>query len=220
MYKYKKENRERVNLEYSNKQNRTEEVCNIQRYLKSVKYRNRNPIADRSIVSSAATKLALQDWMFEVVFDYSEHDLRNPKLYEEPGQVWKCRRDPFSSFKSGFEVCTYRLCQCILMFHHFPEELGQQDYLVKALEIEYDKGLVMTYLKHVQQAAFVLYSTNNPPLTESDKGYLYFVKRFLPIVLEYTQLPTEEELQNLTLQELDDDAGFENVPQGVQGQYQ
>ena len=28
--------------------------------------------------------------------------------------------DPFSSYRSGFEVRTYRLCQRVLMFHHFP----------------------------------------------------------------------------------------------------
>jgi hypothetical protein len=86
------------------------------------------------------------DWMFEVVFDYGEHDWNNPKPQETAGQLWTCRKDPFSSFKSDFEIRTYRLCRRVLMFHHFPEELGQQDYLVRALEINYEEGPAITYL--------------------------------------------------------------------------
>ena len=34
---------------------------------------------------------------------------------------WPYRSDPFSTYRAGFEVRTYRLCQRVLMFHHFPE---------------------------------------------------------------------------------------------------
>jgi hypothetical protein len=65
------------------------------------------------------------------------------------------------------------------MFHHFPEELERQDYLVNALEIKYQEGPAITYLKSAQQAAFVLRSENDPPPAESDKGspYLSSVSR-------------------------------------------
>jgi hypothetical protein len=222
MYEYKQENGEGVDLGQANERNRTEDVRKTQRHLKRVKYGNRTAIADRTMVSSAAAKLDPSDWMFEVVFDYGEHDLQDPKPMEKQGKVWTCRKDPFSSFKSCFEVRTYRLCRRVLMFHHFPDEkeLGQQDYLVKALEIEYEEGSAITYMKSARQASFVLRSANDPPPVESDKGSPYFAKRLPPLVLAYTQLPTEEEMKDFTLQELDSDAGLENAPEGVQGSYQ
>ena len=38
----------------------------------------------------------------------------------------------------GFEVRTYRLCQRVLMFHHFPDEnLGTPDCLVRSTDFTY-----------------------------------------------------------------------------------
>jgi hypothetical protein len=37
---------------------------------------------------------------------------------------WPCRPDPFSTYRPGFEVRTYRRCHRVLMFHHFPGEPG------------------------------------------------------------------------------------------------
>ena len=52
--------------------------------------------------------------------------------------AWLCRRDAFSAYRAGFEVRTYRLCQRILMFHHFPGEQGVgNDCLVRSLDLTY-----------------------------------------------------------------------------------
>ena len=58
--------------------------------------------------------------MFEVVFDYGEHDAGRPDARMTPAD-WPVPPDPFSSYRAGFEVRTYRLCRRVLMFHHFPE---------------------------------------------------------------------------------------------------
>ena len=68
--------------------------------------------------------------MFELVFDYGEHDRRLSPMDDTsrrrgivaPG----ARQDPFSTYRAGFEVRTYRLCRRVLMFHHFPDELGRR----------------------------------------------------------------------------------------------
>ena len=44
-----------------------------------------------------------------------------------PDQAWPVRPDPFSSYRSGFEVRTYRRCRRVLMFHHFPTEANVGD---------------------------------------------------------------------------------------------
>ena len=60
-------------------------------------------------------------WLFEVVFDYGDHRERAPDARARPA-AGRCAADPFSTYRAGFEMRTYRLCQRVLMFHHFPDE--------------------------------------------------------------------------------------------------
>lgn len=64
---------------------------------------------------------------FELVFNYGQ----------ATDGGWFCRNDPFSSYNSGFEIRTYRLCQNIQLVHHFPEELGDA-VIVKELGFNYE----------------------------------------------------------------------------------
>ena len=51
---------------------------------------------------------------------------------------WPSGSDPFSTYRAGFEVRTYRLCRRVLMFHHFPDELGVgHDCLVRSTDFTY-----------------------------------------------------------------------------------
>jgi hypothetical protein len=65
-------------------------------------------------------RTAQRHWMFEIVFDYGEHDPLRPTPVEQT--TCAVREDPFSTFRAGFEFRTYRRCRRILMFHHFPGE--------------------------------------------------------------------------------------------------
>jgi hypothetical protein len=86
-----------------------------QRYLKRVQYGNRVPITDRELPAPDGD----DDYLFDVVFDYGEHDAAAPSLVES--SHWLVRRDPFSSYRPTFEVRTYRLCRRVLVFHRFTE---------------------------------------------------------------------------------------------------
>jgi RHS repeat-associated protein len=99
------------------------------RYLKRVRYGNVGPYLP-------ASDPALPDaWHFEVVFDYGEHDPADPSPVESV--PWACRPDPFSSYRSGFEIRTYRRCQRILVFHRFPDELPRDAVLVRSTDLTY-----------------------------------------------------------------------------------
>ena len=75
-------------------------------------------------------------WHFEAVFDYGEHDANAPTPND--AGTWPARHDPFSSYRAGFEVRTYRICQRVLMFHHFPGEAGvERDCLVRSTDFTY-----------------------------------------------------------------------------------
>jgi hypothetical protein len=100
------------------------------------------------------------------VFDYDDGHYRQAppdddgRIFVEasvaasPECHWPVRSDPFSSYRSGFEVRTYRLCRRVLMFHHFPEELGVDDYLVRSTEFEYHNKAIGSFLARVIQSGY------------------------------------------------------------------
>ena len=103
------------------------------------------------------------DWMFEVVFDYGEHDTNAPAPNDF--SKWSFRTDPFSTYRPGFEVRTTRLCQRVLMFHHFPDlPTGEKgcDGLVRSTDFTYYheqdpayvRNPVYTFLQQVIQSGY------------------------------------------------------------------
>jgi RHS repeat-associated protein len=129
------------------------------RYLKSIRYGNQVPLLDGAGRRPVDLDPAVAPgWLFEVVLDYGEHDPADPR--PDGTGDWLCRHDPFSTYRAGFEVRTYRLCQRVLMFHHFPDEpdVGA-DCLVRAVELGYRddpaRGApVATFLDSVTQRGF------------------------------------------------------------------
>jgi RHS repeat-associated protein len=116
-------------------------------YLKRVHYGNRAPLTNRN---PSYADIAALSWLFEVVFDYGEHATDLP---EEVGP-WTVRPDPFSSFRAGFEIRTYRLCRRVLSFHEIPEELGAPERLVRATELTYDASPTVTYLTSIREVGY------------------------------------------------------------------
>ncbi len=116
-------------------------------YLKRVHYGNQTPLMTRN---PAYADLVALNWFFEVVFDYGEHTT------DAPVEVvsWALRPDPFSTFRSGFEMRTYRLCQRVLMFHEIPDQLRTPARLVKAMEWGYDPGPTVTYLTSIRGVGY------------------------------------------------------------------
>jgi hypothetical protein len=95
------------------------------RYLKRIQYGNRTPLLDAAgrrprLLTRAQVNNA--NGMFEALFDYGEHNATAPTPND--AEAWSYRPDPFSSYRSGFEVRTARLCQRVLVFHHLPGEAG------------------------------------------------------------------------------------------------
>jgi hypothetical protein len=141
LYRYKAEDGTNVDLERAHEANRGGEddprrKANL--YPKRILYGNRTPLLNEGKRPRflGADQLATTEWLFEIVFDYGEHDPLAPK----PGDAaaWGVRNDPFSTYRSGFEVRTYRLCRRILVFHHFPAEEGVgADCLVRSTDFSY-----------------------------------------------------------------------------------
>ena len=69
-----------------------------------------------------------------VVLDYGDHASTPPT--PQPDQPWPLRPDPFSTYRAGFEVRTYRRVQRLLFFNNFPDEpTAGPDCLVRSLDL-------------------------------------------------------------------------------------
>ena len=145
------------------------------------------------------------EWLFEVVFDYGEHDPDQPT--PEDSSPWPVRLDPFSSYRAGFEVRTYRLCQRVLMFHRFGE-LGEEPCLVRSTDFTY------SYEDDPQNARNPIFSFLN---SATQSGYKrladgsYLSKSLPPLEFTYSQPIIQQEEREV------DPESLENLPNGLDG---
>jgi RHS repeat-associated protein len=206
VYIYEKENPDNIDLAQTNERNRTNQTRSANRYLKRIRYGNHTPYFPKLIASAPwPTAPGVGHWFFEMVFDYGEHDPAKP-MPEEPGRKWTVRNDPFSSFRAGFEVRTYRLCQRALMFHHFQaeREVGN-DCLVRSTDFTY------TYEKEPADPRNPIYSFL---LSVTQRGYKrqgggYLSKALPSLEFAYTEPNIDE-----TVREVDVES-MENLPYGL-----
>jgi RHS repeat-associated protein len=226
LYRYKAEDGLGVELDQSHEGNRgpqNDVRRTANRYLKRIHYGNRTPLLDNTghrprflDKEEIDTQIANAGWMFEVVFDYGDHDEAAPKpnddrtrdatgLLEYP---WKRRPDPFSSFRSGFDVRTARLCQRVLMFHHFPDEASvARDCLVRCTDFTHSdevdptdvRNPVYAFLRKVTQTG---YRRNNGG---------YDSRSLPPVEFEYTEPTVQDTVEQV------DPSGLENLPIGLDG---
>ncbi|MGE5465525.1 MAG: SpvB/TcaC N-terminal domain-containing protein, partial [Syntrophothermus sp.] len=211
-YRYEAENSNNITSQI-NEKNRNDLTRSANHYLKRIFYGNCIPHQPGEELSQR------KDWLFEVVFDYEDGHYEIMPLDAEKRQYvrafkdkkgnWPVRQDPFSSYRSGFEIRTYRLCHRVLMFHHFPEELKVEDYLVRSTEFTYnnpqDKGPVFSFITKITQSGYVLESSD----TNSSNKFLK--KSLPPIEFEYSQANIDYKVQNLAPESL------ENLPYGLDG---
>lgn len=210
IYEYVKENSAQVDQSAVHEKNRSENSRSVNLYLKRIKYGN----LQSRLVQPDLTQM---NWMFEVVFDYGEHDQNKPTP-NDSGE-WLCRHDPFSTYRAGFEVRTYRLCQRVLMFHHFPEEEGVgNNCLIRSTDFVYrnirnnaddlKKGHpIASFIASVTQSGYKRRLSDDD--NDSDGGYL---KRSLPsLEFEYSKATIDEEIREI------DSESLQNLPYGIDG---
>lgn len=159
VYEYKPEDGAGIDLSHAHERNRgdrNDSRRTANRYLKRIRYGNRAPLLDGAGHRPPTLASVQRDnagWMFEVVFDYGEHDLADPKPNDSGD--WLARHDPFSSYRAGFEVRTCRLCQRVLMFHHFPDEAGVgENCLVRSTAFDYRETPVAAFVTAVTQSGY------------------------------------------------------------------
>lgn len=204
VYDYLEENSDGIDLVQAHERNRTVKTRSANRYAKRVRYGNRTPYFPVLSPSEPPTARP-SEWLFELVFDYGEHDTDRPTPIQS-AQSRPVRRDPFSTYRAGFEVRTYRLCRRVLMFHHFQAELGVQDCLVNSTDFHYadaqdpadPRTPIFSFLQSVRHVGY----TRVP-----DGSYLR--KSLPPLEFEYTQPVISEKVRTA------DPESLANLPQGL-----
>ncbi|MDX2249416.1 MAG: SpvB/TcaC N-terminal domain-containing protein [Bacteroidia bacterium] len=184
----------------------------VNRYLKRVLYcpaRPFLPSLDTAEGQYETNNPATDGFLMELLFDYGEHgdvprenqgDIRTTHLENRP---WATRHDAFSSYRSGFEIRTARLCQRVLMFHYFAE-LGDTPCLVRSLDLRYrdwdllsepDEGkkLEVTYLVSATQRSYIRYE---------DRSDDYRHRGLPPFEFEYQELAWNKEVQSISSENL------------------
>ncbi|KAK0641912.1 SpvB domain-containing protein, partial [Cercophora newfieldiana] len=216
VYTYKREDSSGVDVDAAHEANRTPEMRRAHLYAKSVKYGNRLQNRDLSTWKPFdAGQLPDDTWMFELVMDYGEHDLNDPRASDVGPGTWPCRQDPVSNCRATFETRMYRLCRRILMFHHFPTELGRQDCLISSTTFVYDENPIATYLIKVVRAGYrQLFTPSDPNPPEA-----YVSQTLPPLEFEYSRLPTPEELETTPVRVLSE-AATQGLPAGFAAPYQ
>jgi RHS repeat-associated protein len=222
LYQYKPEDGDGVDLTCVHERNRGDRNDlrrATNRYLKRIRYGNRVPLLDTTDGRPPfLTSLQIQDagWMFEVVFDYGDHDTDAPMPRDDQAKdvthaltyPWKLRQDSFSMYRAGFEVRTSRLCQRVLMFHHFEGEAGvENDCLVRSTDFAYShqqdpnnaRNSVYTFLREVTHSGY------------KRDGDIYLKRSLPPVAFEYSQPIVQDTVQEV------DAASHENLPIGVDG---
>ncbi|CEJ81595.1 hypothetical protein VHEMI01715 [[Torrubiella] hemipterigena] len=203
LYEYKEEDSSGVDLNSLPELQRSTLSRTAARYIKRIKYGN-------TVSALSPTFKATNSWMFEIVFDYGDHDSQHPR--SETSQPWPVRSDPFSSRRSCFEIRMYRLCRRILMFHHFPDEPGVgKDCVVASFNMNFEtvnmdqsNGYsITTVLKSVTQEHW-----------RRAKGDDYEKEHLPP--LEFTYSMAQPSKQSKVLKS----SSLANLPAGLTGDYQ
>lgn len=163
-------------------ENGDEFLANAQRYVKRIHFGNSTPFQ-------------ASDFRFQLVFDYGEHedtpDERHP---------WPVRPDPFSTYRSSFEIRSYRRCARILLFHQFPE-LGAEPVLVRSYDFTYAEDRHISKLISVVQRGY---------RKDLDNG-TYETASYPALEFDYTSLSFDTEVRSLEASSL------VGIPGGVEG---
>ncbi len=206
-YDYASEDSTNVDAAYAHERQRSAHSRSANRYIKRITYGNSAPFYPL-LQQDAPWPDPGDNWLFEAVFDYGDHEESEP--VPEGSLPWPVREDPFSRYRAGFEVRTYRLCRRVLMFHHFEgnstaEEEAGKNYLVRSTDIVYglpsqEPHRPYTHIRSVTQTSYRKLADGS-----------YVQRSVPPVAFSYSQPVIGSEIKNMEPESL------ENLPLGVDG---
>ena len=169
-------------------------------YLKRIKYGNETPYFPGVANPFSPDAPATPKYFFETVFDFGDHDelLPTPAIQNN----WPCRFEPFSNYKPGFEIRTYRLCKRILFFHSFKEMndgINAIPILVRSLDISFQlfqNTLATASQKRNAEADYIIALQQSGYIKKQDGSYSK--KSLPPIEFSYQQFQWNKTVENVS----------------------
>ena len=138
VYDYLAEDSAGIDIARPSERNRTGQSRSANRYLKRVRYGNREPWRAGTHASHSRQGRGEADPGRDPAGcsrSSSTTAITMPPTRGQPlPRLGPGRPDPFSTYRAGFEVRTYRRCHRVLMFHHFPDEPGRRRRLPGLLD--------------------------------------------------------------------------------------
>ncbi len=144
----------------------------------------------------------LRYYLYEVLFDFGDLPALpsipyNPLEFDKLIDEWPLREDPFSSFRSGFEIRTLRRCKRILMLQHFAEEELIEAPLVKSTNFEYsiNKDTNLSMLRLVKVVGYMksnsigYVSSEMPPVTLNYSEFKPYRQKFQSVSVNGNDFP-------------------------------
>jgi RHS repeat-associated protein len=207
MYSYVAEDNAGIDKTAAHEANRTPQARAAQIYLKTVQYGNVQPYFPYIPHWESEQEVPFPaDWMFSMVLDYGDH--ASVPATPKPDRPWPLRPDPFSSYRSRFEVRTYRRIQRLLFFNNFPNEpTAGPDCLVRSLDLVYSDQ--QTPPDPASPLYTFVVSMTQTGYRQGEQG---LVTRSLP-PLEFSYSQPRIQQETLTL----DPGSQANLPEGLDG---
>jgi hypothetical protein len=154
VFEYKAEDRKGADDAAPHEANRRD-WTNPQRHLKRIFYGN---VAPKGVPGD-------DRFLFELLLDYGEHPGAPPLRSETV--AWTRRADPVSSYRPGFELRTYRLCERVVMFHRFPDGKDADAKAIRALAFEYERNAVASLITGVKGIGYAEVSDGRTVVEET-----------------------------------------------------
>ena len=209
-YEYRPDDADGVDTTAAHESNRPAADRRTQRYAARILYGNVSPYFPSWTVGGAPTPLPAA-WHFQVVFDYGDHRTSAPTPVRDAllDPAWPVRPDPYSAYRAGFEVRTYRRCERVLLFHEFAGETGfETPCLVRSTDFQYSdesapndpRNPSYTFLEAVTQCGYKRAGVG---------GYLR--RTSPPLEFFYSDASIDATILSL------DPASSANLPEGIDG---
>ncbi len=178
-----------------------------QSYLKRVLYGIKRPywLLYEHIDEALQKPFAQDDFHFQTVFDYGEHIDVAPNAPKT--STWEVRHDPFSEYRAGFEVRTYRRCKRVISFHQFENEFPMVPTLPKGCEPVSE--IAFTYEN--QSGTFSLLTNITSTGYKRDKVGVLQSRSLPPMTFGYQAHAWNNEVKII------DNESLHNIPSGVDG---
>ncbi|MDB5279413.1 MAG: spvB [Ferruginibacter sp.] len=176
-------------------------------YLKQVQYGNENPYFPDFKNPYDPPFPANPAYFYAAVLDFGDHDELIPTPVVQ--RDWPCRTEPFSHYKTGFEIRNYRLCRRMLFFHFFKElndGINAAPTLVRSLDISYQLFLnpsATTAQKRNAEADYIISLQESGYIKKQDSSYSK--KSMPPLEFTYQELNWNKTVQTISPENLAND---------------